>query len=123
TRNSSYTTPNFGTQHNEAQYRNTNGATLGQQQTATNRANYNSENRQLGQTQNRLQMNNQNRAQTAQNQNRQGLNQAQRGYGEQQHSEHSGAFGNYSQGGSARVNSARGQQSFSGARSGAGRRR
>ena len=29
--NSYFTTPNFGTQHNQAQFRNTNGATLGQQ--------------------------------------------------------------------------------------------
>jgi hypothetical protein len=73
--------------------------------------------------QNRPQMNQQNRPQMAQNQNRPEVNQAQRGYGEQQRGTQSGAFANYSQGGNARVNSARGQQSLTGARAGGGRRR
>jgi hypothetical protein len=59
----------------------------------------------------------------AQNQGRPESNQAQRGYGEQQRGTHSGAFSNYSQGGSARVNSARGQQSLGSGRIGGGRRR
>jgi hypothetical protein len=123
--NSNFTTPNFGTQHNQAQYKSTNGATLGQQQGTMNRTNNSVQNqsRQVGQTQNRPQMNEQNRSQIAQNQNRPELNQAQRGYGQQQQGTHSGAFSNYGQGGNARVNSARGQQSMSGQRFGGGRRR
>jgi hypothetical protein len=109
THNSNFTTPNFGTQHNQPQFRETN---------------YGGQNRQqLGQPQNRPQMNQQNRPEMAQNQSRPELNQAQRGYGEQQRGTDSGAFSNYSQGGSARVNSARGQQSLGGARLGGGRRR
>jgi hypothetical protein len=107
TRNSNFTTPNFGTEHNQQQYRNTNYG--GGQQ--------------LGQAQNRPQMNQQNRPEMAQNQSRPQVNQAQRGYGEQQRGAQSGAFSNYSQGGNARVNSARGQESLSGARAGGGRRR
>lgn len=121
--NSNFTTPNFGTQHNQAQYRNTNGATLGQQQGTMNRANNSVQNRQVGQPQNRPQMNEQNRSQIAQNQNRPERNQAQRGYGQQQQGARSGAFSNYGQGGNARVNSARGQRSMSGARFSGGRRR
>jgi len=109
THNSSFTTPNFGTQHNQAQFSNTN---------------YGAQNRQqVGQAQNRPQMNQQNRSQMAQNQSRSNFNQAQRGYGQQQRNTNSSALSNYSQGGNARVNSARGQQSFSGGRSGGGRRR
>ena len=109
THNSNFTTPNFGTQHNQTQFRDTN---------------YGGQNRQqLSQAQNRPQMNQQNRPEMAQNQSRPEFNRAQRGYGEQQSGTHAGAFGNYSQGGSARVNSARGEQSFSGARYGGGRRR
>ena len=113
--NSNFTTPNFGTQHNQAQFRNTNGATLGQQAGAANRPNSG--------TQNRAQTNQQNRPQMAQNQSHSNLNQSQRGYGQQQRGTNSGAFSNYSAGGNARVNSARGQQSFSGERLGGGRRR
>ena len=113
--NSNFTTPNFGTQHNQAQFRNTNGATLGQQAGAANRPNSG--------TQNRAQTNQQNRPQMAQNQSHSNLNQSQRGYGQQQRGTNSGAFSNYSPGGNARVNSARGQQSFSGGRFGGGRRR
>jgi hypothetical protein len=68
-------------------------------------------------------MNQQNRPEMAQSQSRPEANQAQRGYGEQQRSAQSGAFANYSQGGNARVNSARGQESLSGARTGGARRR
>ena len=107
--NSSFTTPNFGTQHNQPQYGNTN---------------YGGQNRQqLGQAQNRQPMNQQNRPQMTQNQSRPNYNQAQRGYGQQQRGANSGAFGNYSHGGNARVNSARGQHSFSGGGFGGGRRR
>jgi hypothetical protein len=109
--NSNLTTPNFGTQHNQAQFQNTN---------------YGGQNRQqLGQTQNPSQMNQQNRSQMAQKQSRPESNQAQRGYGQQQHGTNSSALSNYSEGGNARVNSARGQQSMSGGRlgGGGGRRR
>jgi len=52
----------------------------------------------------------------AQNQSRPNANQAERGYGQQQRGTNAGAFSNYGQGGNARVNSARGQQSLSGTR-------
>jgi len=109
THNSNFTTPNFGTQHNQPQYGSTNYAGQNRQQ--------------AGQAQNRPQMNQQNRPQAAQNQSRQELNQTQRGYGQQERGTNSGAFGNYSQGGNARVNSARGQQSLSGTRSAGSRHR
>jgi hypothetical protein len=147
-RNSNVTTPNFGTQRNQAQYRNVNESSLAG---ASNRMNNAPENRQqlgqnanrqpvqpagnrqqLGQNSNRqpvqqatgrqqLGQNSnrqpsgqaQGRPQTAQNQNRPTGNQAERGYGQQQRGTNSGAFNNYSQGGNARVNSARGQQSLS----------
>jgi hypothetical protein len=105
-RNSNFTTPNFGTQHNQPQFRNTNEA-FRQPPGATNRGNFGTQNRQqLGQAQNRPQL--------AQNQSRQNSNQAQRGFGQQERGMRSGAFSNYSPGGNARVNSARGQQSLSG---------
>jgi len=66
---------------------------------------------QLGQNQNRQQM----------AQNRPNANQAERGYGQQQRGTNSGAFNNYSPGGNARVNSARGQESLSGTRQGGNR--
>jgi hypothetical protein len=116
-RNSNFTTPNFGTAHNQQQYRNTNYGGENRQQLGQ------AQNRPEMNQQNRPQMNQQNRPQMAQNQNRPEVNQAQRGYGEQQRGTQSGAFANYSEGGNARVNSARGQQSLSGARAGGGRRR
>jgi len=115
--NSNFTTPNFGTEHNQQQFRNTNYGGDNRQQLAQ------AQNRPEMNQQNRPQMNQQNRPQMAQNQNRPEVNQAQRGYGEQQRGTQSGAFANYSQGGNARVNSARGQQSLTGARAGGGRRR
>ena len=112
THNSNVTTPNFGTEHNESQFRNTN---------------YGGQNRQqLGQAQDRPQANRQNRPEMAQNQSRGELNQAQRGYGAQEGGTRSDAFSGYGHGGNERVNSARGQESLSGARAhggGAGRRR
>jgi Protein of unknown function (DUF3300) len=153
-RNSNFTTPNFGTARNEAQYRNVNGASL-QGSGASNRMNNGQQlgqnanrqpvqqagNRQpLGQNANRQPVQqatgreqlgqnanrqtagqNQNRQQMAQNQNRPNVNQAERGYGQQQRGTNSGAFNNYSQGGNARVNSARGQESLSGTRQGGNR--
>jgi Protein of unknown function (DUF3300) len=152
-RKSNFTTPNFGTARNEAQYHNVNGSSLegsaanrmnnGQQlgqngnrqpvQQAGNRQqlgqNTNRQpveqatgRQQLGQTSNRQQPGQaQGRPQTAQNQNRSNVNQAERGYGQQQRGTNSGAFNNYSQGGNARVNSARGQESLSGTRQGGNR--
>jgi len=71
----------------------------------------------MGQTSNRQQSGQtQGRPQMAQNQNRQNFNQKQRGYGQQERGTNADAFGNYGQGGNARVNSARGQQSLSGER-------
>ncbi len=126
-RNSNFTSPNFGTRRDQAQYRNVNES-LGQRSGATNRTNYGSQNRQpveqaanrqsLGQAQNRQQLGQaSSRPQIAQNQSRPNVNQAQRGYGQQEGGLKSGTFSNYSPGGNARVNSARGQQSLSGMRS------
>jgi hypothetical protein len=167
-RNSNFTSPNFGTSHNQSQFRNVNGDSLAQGQ-AGNRMNNGAQNRQqfgqnsnrqpmeqasnrqqfgqnanrqpaqqaterqqlgqnsnrqqLGQNSNRQQLGqSQNRPQTAQNQDRGNFNQAERGYGQQARGTNSGAFSNYSAGGNARVNSARGQESLSGARTGGGDR-
>ena len=114
--NSNFTTPNFGTQHNQSQFRNTNGATLGRQTGSENRPNYSNQNRSNYGSQNRSNYG-------GQNQSHSNFNQAQRGYGQQHSGTHSNAFSNYSSGGNARVNSARGQQSFGGGRAGGGRRR
>ena len=150
-RNSNFTTPNFGTQRNESQFRNVNGDSLAQSPGAANRMNNGAQNRQqLGQNSNRQpvqQASNrqqfgqnsnrqpveqatnrqqlgqtQGRQQMAQNQNRQNFNQAERGYGQQERGNNTGAFSNYSEGGNARVNSARGQQSMSGSRPTGGNR-
>ena len=145
-RNSNITTPNFGTQRNQAQYRNVNESSLLQQNGTQNRQqlgqntnrqpveqaanrqqlgqNSNRQpveqatnRQQLGQNSNRQQLGqNQERPQMAQNQSRPNANQAERGYGQQQRGTNAGAFSNYGQGGNARVNSARGQQSLSGTR-------
>ena len=160
-RNSNFTTPNFGTQRNQPQFRNVNES-IGQRPDAGNRMNSSAQNRQpvqqaanreqIGQPTNRQQVgqagNRQqfgqtsdrqlgqasNRTEMAQNQSRPNSNQAERGYGQQERNTNSGAFSNYGQGGNARVNSARGQQSLSenrassprsggGSGSGGGRRR
>jgi len=125
-RNSNFTTPNFGTERNQGQFRNVNGSSLGQRSPEQNRQQpVQAANRQqLGQTQNRQQLGQnqnrqqlgeaQNRNQMASNQNRGNLSQAQRGYGQQERGTSSGAFSGYGQGGNERVNSARGQQSLSG---------
>jgi len=158
-RNSNFTSPNFGTSHNQSQFRNVNGESLAQGQ-AGNRMNNGTQNRQqfaqnsnrqpvqqasnrqqvgqnanrqpaqqaterqqLGQNSNRQQPGQtQNRPQMAQNQNRANSNPAERGYGQQARGTNSGAFSNYSAGGNARVNSARGQESLSGARTGGANR-
>ncbi|HXW93313.1 MAG TPA: DUF3300 domain-containing protein [Terriglobales bacterium] len=133
-RNSNFTTPNFGTQHNQSQFRNANES-VGQRGDAGNRMNSAAQNRQsiqqaadrqpIGQTANRQQLGQasdrqlgqaSNRTQMAQNEGHPNFNQAQRGFGQQERSTNSGAFSNYGQGGNARVNSARGQESLSGNR-------
>jgi len=114
-RNSNFSTPNFGTKYNQPQYQN-----------ARANANVGANNRQVG-AGNQPNLNQQNRG--GANQSRpQNLQQQQRqpsrGY-EQQASRgtSSGAFSNYGQGGNARTNSARGQQSLGGRGGGGGRRR
>jgi hypothetical protein len=133
-RNSNFTTPTFGTQRNQAQFQNARATApeqRNQQLGAANRSNVNAQNRAgLGQSDTRPQVNQQNRTGFSQNnarpqanqQNRPNVSQTQRdnarGYGDQQaRSANSGAFGNPTSGGNARVNSARGQQSLSGSRS------
>ncbi len=130
------TSPHFNQNRNQTQFRNENAANLAQQRGGT--SNLNQQNRaasnvgqsrpgavnsnqrnlpgqsnlgqQRGGTPN---FNQQNRAAVSQPQIQR---QPQRGYGEQAANRDSGngAFSNYSQGGNARVNSARGQQSFEG---------
>jgi Protein of unknown function (DUF3300) len=114
--NSNYSTPHFNQKYDQAQYRNQNQGNLGQQRAGGNQANFNQQNR--GNQQNRMGAN-QNQARGGNfNQNQR---QAQRGYG-QQPAPNSGrsAFSNYGQGGNARTNSARGQQSLAGTRGGGG---
>lgn len=111
--NSSYSTPHFNQQRNQPQYRNQNQANLAPQRGDSQR-NLKQQNRVASNQQ-------QNRAGINQNQARPNLNanqrQAQRGYGEQaSRGSGNGAFSNYSPGGNARINSARGQQSLEGGR-------
>jgi hypothetical protein len=118
--------PHFNQNLNQKQFRNENAQNLagnrgGQpnfnQQNRAGQPNFNQQNRG-GQQQNRAGMNqNQGRANNlAQNQ-----RQPQRGYGEQgNRGGGTSAFGDYSQGGAARTNSARGQQSLAGNRGGGG---
>jgi len=115
-RNSNFTTPNFGSQRNQPQYRNANESSREQRSGSQDRQQpvQASNRQQLGQTQNRQQLGqSQNREQLAQNQNRSNPNQEQRGYGAQERGTRSDAFSGYGQGGNERVNSARGQQSLS----------
>ena len=104
-RNNNINTPNFNQKYNQPQFNNT-----------SNRENLAQSNRVGASSQPAL--NQQNRAGLNQNQSRpSNLNQAQnqpaRGYGQEQNrGNNSSAFSNYSPGGNARVNSARGQQSL-----------
>jgi uncharacterized membrane protein YgcG len=113
-RSSNFSTPNFGTKYNQPQFRDTNGNSMAHNraETPTNRQNANQENRG-GSNQGRSQNHTEQR-------------QPSRGYEQQANrGTHSGAFSDYSKGGNARTNSARGQQSLgshgggTGARSGA----
>jgi len=119
-RNSNFTTPNFNQKLNQPQFQNNRGNPAqgnSQQPGRANQPNFNQ--------QNRAGMNQQNRAGLSQNQNRGNFNQPQRdaarGYGQQPNRGASNnAFGNYGQGGNARTNSARGQQSLAENRAPAG---
>ncbi len=134
-----YGTPQFNQQRNQQQFRNTNQSNLGQQRSTT-QPNFNQQSRDFNQ-QNRSGFQSQNRPgyQSSQslpaNQNRQSARdfgqqanrpgnnsaasfsqnqrQPERGYAQQANRGSANtAFGNYSQGGNARTNSARGQQSL-----------
>jgi hypothetical protein len=111
-RSSNFTTPNFNQKYNQPQFNN-------------NRANTTQPNRQQFGSGNQPNFNQQNRP--SQNQARpsnlsQSQRQPSRGYDQQaSRGTSTGAFSNYSQGGNARTNSARGQQSFEGNRGGGGR--
>lgn len=120
-RNSNINTPNFGQKYNQPQFQNNRG-NLAQ----NNRQQPGGANQPRFDQQNRANLNQQNRG-TLNQQNRAGLNQAQnrpssfnqtqrdpaRGYGQQpSRSTNTGAFSNYSPGGNARTNSARGQESL-----------
>jgi hypothetical protein len=116
-RSANFSTPHFNQKYDQPQYQN------GRQNLAQNNRMQSSAANQSGlNQQNRTGMNQQNRSALSQNQNRTGnLNQTQRdparGYGQQPaRSNSSSAFGNYGEGGNARTNSARGQQSLAGNR-------
>jgi hypothetical protein len=101
-------TPNFGSKYNQPQFNNSRG---NYNQTAGNRAG-GPNNQNLAA--NRPGASNQNRPNAGQ-----GQRDAARGYGQQPNrGANNNAFSNYGQGGQARTNSARGQQSFQGGRSG-----
>jgi Protein of unknown function (DUF3300) len=110
--NSNYSTPHFNQKYDAPQYQNSNlqnsAQNRGQGNLNQNRGqqpNFNQQNRQnMGQNQNR-------------DQNQNWRNDASRGYGQQPNrGAGNSAFGNYNQGGNARTNSARGQQSLEGSR-------
>jgi hypothetical protein len=110
-RNANFTTPTFNQKYDQAQFKNDRGNLgRGNRPGTANQPNFNQ--------QNRSGVNQQNRPNFNQNQSRpNNLNQAQResarGYGQQANRGNSnGAFSNYSPGGNARTNSARGQQSL-----------
>jgi len=118
-RNSNFTTPNFNQKYDQPQFKNDRG-NLGQSSrpSAANQPNFNQ--------QNRAGANQQNRAGFNQNQSRpnnpnQPQRESARGYGQEANRGNSnGAFSNYSPGGNARTNSARGQQSLAQNRAPAG---
>ena len=130
-RPANFTEPKFNQNRNQQQFQNNRG-NLAQNNGQFGRGNQpNLNNQQFGRG-NQANLNNQNRGNYNQ-QNRGGMNQAQnrpanlnqtqrqpeRGYGQQPNRGASNnAFGNYSEGGNARTNSARGQQSLEGNRGG-----
>jgi len=129
-RANNFSEPRFNQNLNQPQFRNENAQNLAGQR-GGNQGNL-GQNRRGGQPslnqQNRggqPNFNQQNRAGLSKNQSRPNFNQnerqPQRGYGEQgTRGAGNSAFGNYGQGGNARTNSARGQQSLAGTRGGGG---
>jgi hypothetical protein len=127
-RNSNFSTPNFNQKYNQPQFNNNNRGNLGQgnRPGGSNQANFGNNrgtpgpgNQQIGQgnRQNGSNRNNLGQPQRASlNQNlpnNQGQRQPERGFGQQDSRDNGkGAFSNYSSGGNARTNSARGQQSL-----------
>jgi uncharacterized membrane protein YgcG len=126
-----FSEPHFNQNLNQSQFRNENAQNLAQNRpNQGNLAQQRGGQGNLGQQRGGQQpnFNQQNRQAPNQNQQRANLNQNQRqperGYGVQgNRGEANSAFGNYGQGGNARVNSARGQQSLQGGRSGGGMER
>jgi hypothetical protein len=126
-RNNNYSTPNFNQKYNQPQYQNRgNQAQNNRGNQAQNNRGNQAQNYRGNQAQNNRQQPggmNQSRP-NQQGQNRGGgfnnsQRDASRGYGQQaSRGTNTGAFSNYSQGGNARTNSARGQQSFQGNRGG-----
>jgi hypothetical protein len=122
----SYTEPHFNQKLDAPQYQNRQNAS--QMQQNRGQQNVGGQNRQnLGQNQNRQNLGqSQNRQNLGQNQNRAAANQnwrndGARGYGQQPtRGSGSNAFGDYQQGGNARMNSARGEQSLQGGRGNTG---
>jgi hypothetical protein len=114
--NSNYREPNFNQNRNQAQYRNQNAENLVQQRGGT-QPNFNQQNRAGSNSQQRAgtqpNFNQANRAGAGQQQIQR---QPERGYGQQAANRDAGtsALSNYGEGGNARVNSARGQQSLEG---------
>jgi Protein of unknown function (DUF3300) len=101
--NGNSSTPKFNQKLDQPQFRNTNASNLAQQR-GGQQPNFNQQNR-LGNNQNQGRPGNLNQNQR----------QPQRGYGQQPNrGNDKSAFGNYGQGGNARTNSARGQQSLQG---------
>jgi hypothetical protein len=120
--NNNYTTPRFNQKYDQQQFRNQNQGNLAQQRGGA-QPNFNQQNRAgYNPQQNRPGSNQQpNRSADNPNQARPNFNQNQRqperGYGEQPNrGAGNSAFGNYGEGGNARTNSARGQQSLEGGR-------
>jgi hypothetical protein len=127
-RTNNFSEPHFNQNLNQPQFRNENANNLAQQRPGQGNLGQQRPNQgNLGQQRPSQQpnFNQQNRAGLNQNQQRPNFNQnqrqPQRGYGEQgTRGQATSAFGDYGQGGNARVNSARGQQSLEGNRGGGG---
>jgi uncharacterized membrane protein YgcG len=127
-RTNNFSEPHFNQNLNQPQFRNENANNLASQRPGQGNLGQQRPNQgNLGQQRPGQQpnFNQQNRAGLNQNQQRPDFNQnqrqPQRGYGEQgTRGQATSAFGDYGQGGNARVNSARGQQSLEGNRGGGG---
>jgi Protein of unknown function (DUF3300) len=115
-RANNFSEPRFNQDLNQKQFRNENAANLAGQRGGGGQQNFNQQNRGGNQPLNRAGNQNQSRPNFNQNQ-----RQPQRGYGEQgTRGAGNSALGDYGQGGNARANSARGQQSLAGNRGGGG---